>query len=166
MTASINSGYQKAVDVTKKGEFLTTATFQIENEAGQAVFSELGGISSEVEQAEYMEASTTGPMYGRFIGKAKPPTVTLKRAMSTGKDTSWIWEWHAMAREAKTAAYRTTDLSLYSASSESTDPVKVYTLTNAFPTKVEIAGMKAGGTEVVIQTVTLQCDEIIELPPK
>jgi hypothetical protein len=36
-----------------------------------------------------------------------------------------------------------------------------YMLVNAFPTKVDIAGMKAGGTEVVLQTVTLQCDEII-----
>jgi phage tail-like protein len=164
MTSSLNNAYQKTVDADKKSEFLTTATFQIENEAGQAVFSELAGISSEVEQAEYMEAGAHGPLYGRFIGKAKPPTVTLKRAMSTGKDTAWIWEWHAMAREAKSAAYRTTDLALYSAGSDSTDPVKVYTLTNAFPTKVEIAGMKAGGTEVVIQTVTLQCDEITELP--
>ena len=39
-----------------------------------------------------------------------------------------------------------------------------YMLVNAFPSKVDIAGMKAGATEVVVQTVTLQCDEIIEGP--
>jgi hypothetical protein len=59
-------------------------------------------------------------------------------------------------------AYKPTTLELIPAGK--TTAVKTYMLSNAFPTKVEIAGMKAGGTEVVLQTVTLQCDEIIEGP--
>jgi phage tail-like protein len=160
----LQTGRQAALDIAKRGETLTSAVFKIENESGQAMFSELGGISSEVESADYMEAGERGPMYGRFIGKAKPPTVTLKRAMSTGPDTTWIWEWHSMARTGSVQAYRTTTLGLYSAGSDPGSATKSYMLVNAFPTKVEIAGMKAGGTEVVLQTVTLQCDEIIEGP--
>lgn len=160
----LGTGRQTAIDKDRRDQTLTSAVFKIENSTGMAMFSELGGISSEVESADYMEAGERGPVYGRFIGKAKPPTVTLKRAMGTNKDTSWIWEWHAMARTGSTDAYRDTTLGLYGAGADPTTPKKTYMLIGAFPTKVEIAGMKAGGTEVVLQTVTLQCDEIIEGP--
>jgi phage tail-like protein len=160
----LGTGRQAAIPETVRKETLTSAVFKIDNSAGVAMFSELGGISSEIESADYMEAGEQGPVYGRFIGKAKPPTVTLKRAMSTGKDTTWIWEWHAMARTGDVKAYRDTTLGLYGAGSDPGTATKSYMLIGAFPTKVEIAGMKAGGTEVVLQTVTLQCDEIIESP--
>jgi phage tail-like protein len=156
-------GRQSSLAPDKRDETLASAVFKIEDDTGKtAMFSELGGISSEIEQTEYMEAGEKGPMFGRFIGKAKPPTVTLKRAMTTGPDTTWIWSWHALARTGSKMAYKTTTLGLIGTGSS--EPLKSYMLVNAFPTKVEIAGMKAGGTEVVIQTVTLQCDEIIEGP--
>ena len=158
-------GKQLPMDKALREDIVTSATFQIEavGGAGKAVFSELGGISSEIEAGEYMEAGEKGPTFGRFIGRAKPPTVTLKRAMSSGGDTTWIWEWHAKARMADSNAYRHTTLKLFRAGNSET-PVKSYLLSNAFPTKVEIAGMKAGATEVVVQTVTLQCDNIEEAP--
>ena len=159
------TGWQQAQGADKKGEALTSAVFAIETPNGTAMFSELGGISSEVEQQEYMEAGEKGPMFGRFIGKAKPPTVTLKRAMANNSDTTWIWEWHAAARTGAISAYRHCSLKLYGAAQGMSKPVKTYEMVNAFPTKVEIAGMKAGGTEVVMQTVTLQCDEIFEMSP-
>jgi phage tail-like protein len=159
----LNPARQGILEAKARDDVLSTATFKIScSPGGEAVFSELGGIMSEIESAEYMEAGPKGPMFGRFVGKAKPPTVTLKRAMSTGKDTTWIWTWHAQARMGDSAAYKPTTLELIPAGKESA--VKTYVLSNAFPTKVEIAGMKAGGTEVVLQTVTLQCDEIIEGP--
>lgn len=157
-------GRQGAIEKAARATTLTSSYFKIEcTGGGSALFSELGGISSEVEMAEYMEAGEKGPMFGRFIGKAKPPTVTLKRAMGTGKDTSWIWTWHALARTGSPEAYRETTLAFYGAG-EPGKALKIYQLINAVPTKVEIAGAKAGATEVVIQTVTLQCDEINEAP--
>lgn len=160
----LGPGRQGTIDATARADILTSAVFKIDAEGKSAMFSELAGISSEVELAEYMEAGPKGPMFGRFIGRAKPPTVSLKRAMSSGPDTQWIWAWHALARTMAVGAYRNTTLSLYGAGSPEDKPTKSYMLVNAVPTKVEIAGMKAGATEVVIQTVTLQCDEIIEAP--
>lgn len=162
VTDVFSTGRQAAFDKSKKGELLTSAVFKIENENGSAIFSELAGINSEVEQVEYMEAGEKGPEFGRFMGKAKPPTITLKRAMSSGPDTTWIWGWHQQARAGNLLAYQTTTFMLYGAGDDPGAAGKMtYMLINAFPTKVEIAGMKAGGTEVVVQTVTLQCDEII-----
>lgn len=155
-------GRQNVIPNDTKSQTLTSATFVIEWMAGgnSAVFSELAGISTEIEQIEYMETQGTKPAFGRFLGKAKPPTVTLKRSMSNGPDTSWIWAWHAMARSGATDAFKHTTLKLFSAGSDK--PVKTYLLSNAIPTKLEIQGMKAGGSEVVLQTVTLQCDAIEE----
>jgi len=165
MTGMLGTGRQQAIQPGTRAELLTSAIFKIENEKGLAVFSELAGISSEVEMQEYMQAGEKGPEFGRFVGKAKPPTVTLKRAMSNGPDTTWIWEWHQMARLGMPNCYRTTTLMLYGAGSDPGGaPQMGYMLVNAFPSKVDIAGMKAGGTEVVVQTVTLMCDEIIESP--
>ena len=142
---------------------ITSATFLVTCDLGEAMFSELGGISSEVEQAEYMEAGLKGPEFGRFLGKAKPPTVSLKRSMTSGGDTtSWIWGWHGIARSLDPTAYKDCTLKLFSATTGPDNPVKTYYLINAIPTKVEIAGMKAGGTEVVIQTLTMMCDHIEE----
>jgi phage tail-like protein len=156
-------GRQQPFSPQARDEALTSATFQIESAGQVANFSELAGISTEIETVEYMEAGEKGPMFGRFFGKAKPPTVTLKRAMGNNKDTTWIWTWHAAARQSQSAAFRDTTLKLFTAGKPDT-PVKSYLLTNAIPTKVEIAGMKAGGTEVVMQSVTLQCDNIEEAP--
>jgi phage tail-like protein len=158
----LQPGRQQAPTPELRAETWASATFLVSNNFGEAHFSELGGISSEVEQAEYMEASKTGaPTFGRFLGKAKPPTVTLKRSMGEGDSSKMVWKWHAAARQMAGTAYTDTQLSLIPGG----DPnaVRVYTLTNAIPTKVELAGIKAGGTEVVIQTLTMQCDEIVEL---
>lgn len=160
MPLDLGIGRQQALDKNKRSETLSAATFKIENQ-GSAVFSELAGISSEVEMAEYMEAGEKGPTFGRFLGKAKPPTVALKRSMGNGPDTTWIWAWHALTRSGSKDAYRDTTLSLYGAGSPD-QPLKSYMLVNAVAAKVEIGGAKAGASEVIIQTLTIQCDEIIE----
>jgi phage tail-like protein len=159
----ISTGRQQAASVDAKSEMLTSALFKLEAEGKSVGFSELAGIVSEVEQAEYMEAGAAGATFSRHFGKTKPPTVTLKRAMSTGDDTSWVWAWHQMARQAAPMAYKDCTLKLYAAGDDPNGPGKMaYLLVNAWPTKVEIAGMKAGSTEVVIQTLTLMCDEMFD----
>lgn len=161
MPIDLAPGRQQPLPKDARSKTLNAAAFVISaTPGGQAVFSELGGISSEVEMVEYMEATEKGPVFGRFLGKAKPPTVVLKRAMGTGPDTTWIWAWHALARSGKPEAYRDVTLQLKGAGSEA--PLKTYSLTNAVATKVEIAGAKAGASEVIIQTLTIQCDEIHE----
>lgn len=155
-------GRQGAIDQGERDNALMSATFLVMCEGKEALFSELGGISSELEQVEYMEAGKKGPVFGRFIGRAKPPTVSLKRSMTReGESTKWIWLWHAEARTGASGAYKDVMLHLYGAGSP--DPVRKYALTNAIPTKVELGGMKAGATEVVLQTLTMMCDAIEEV---
>ena len=37
-----------------------------------------------------------------------------------------------------------------------------YGLINAWPSKLEVSGAKAGGTELIYQTLTLQCEDLID----
>lgn len=156
-------GKQGAIDPKEKGKTLSAASFIVTCEGKDAHFSELSGIKSEVETGEYMEVGEKGPQYGRFLGKAKPPEVTLKRSMTSGgQTTDWIWVWHTAARQLDPAAYKDCGLQLFGAGSD--QALKTYYLVNAIPTKVDIGQMKAGASEVVLQTLTLQCDSIEEMP--
>src|ERR1700683_3941963 len=57
-----------------------------------AQFSELTGITTEVEVIDFMENGSSGAnILKKLPGKRKPPTITLRR----GKNTSMeLWAWH------------------------------------------------------------------------
>ena len=163
MPSALQPGRQLPIDPTAKEQVLTSAVFRIWTVEGSADFAELAGINSEVEQTEYMEAGPAGALFSRHPGRSKPPTVTLRRALRTGPSTTWLWSWHQLARQSLPAMYRDCSLTLFGPGDDLSGTGKVtYLLMNAFAARVEIAGMKAGGSEIVFQTVTLQCDDLLD----
>ena len=157
------AGRQLAALPQDKEEILHSAFFRIWTLEGSAFFAELSGITSEVEQTEYMEAGPMGAIFSRHAGRSKPPTVTLKRALRLGPSTTWLWTWHSFARQSLPTMCRLCVLTLFGPGDDPSGTGRAtYELVNAFPAKVEIAGVKAGATEVVFQTVTLQCDDLID----
>jgi phage tail-like protein len=157
------TGRQMAMAPDSKEKILTSAFFRIETIEGSADFSDLIGITSEIEQTEYMEAGPVGALFSRHPGRSKPPTVTLKRGMKTGTGTLWIWTWHKLARSGAPGMLRDTALMLYGPQDDPGGlPRMMYMLMNAFPTKLEVGGMKMGATEIVVQTLTIQCDDIFD----
>ena len=108
-------------------------------EIGQ--FSELVAISSEVEPVEL-----------------KPTTLTLKRGKS--KDMS-LFAWHQSVVEGQLAAARKS-CTLTRHAADGTATAK-YHLELAWPSKVEISGLKAGSNEVLMESVTLLFDDIRRL---
>jgi hypothetical protein len=105
-----------------------------------ASFSELTGISQGDPSARM------------------PPTVALKR----GKNNSMeIFAWHQSVLEGQPAAARKScTLVMYAADGT---PVARYHLESAWPAKIEIAGLKAGASEVLYETVTVAFDDIQRL---
>jgi phage tail-like protein len=125
-----------------------------------AVFQELSGINSEVEQSEYWETSGDKIAVNKLPGKFKPPTVTLKRGMNGSLE---LWSWHEAARKGTMgAARRSCSLIMYNAEGK---PVGKFWLENAWPSKLELAGLKAGASEALIETVTLTCEYIQRVAP-
>jgi phage tail-like protein len=143
---------------------LTAARFAIRIEGSAkpaAVFTELGGISSEVEIVEYLATdSVSGAVsHTKQYGKTKPPTITLKRGVDG--DAS-LWAWHQMVLAGDPMAKMSCTLELIGVDGK---PKVTYWLSGAWPAKLDISGIKAGATEVVVETVTFTCEEIKQMPP-
>jgi phage tail-like protein len=141
---------------------LTAARFAIRIEGSAkpaAVFTELGGISSEVEVVEYLSTdSVTGAVsHTKQYGKTKPPTVTLKRGVDG--DAS-LWAWHQMVLAGDPTAKMSCTLELIGVDGK---PKVSYWLASAWPAKLEVGGIKAGASELVIETVTFTCESITQI---
>jgi phage tail-like protein len=122
---------------------------------GDIAFSELQGITSEVEAAEYHASSLTGVNLSKQYGRTKPATVTLKRGVD---QNTLLWDWHQAVLDGNPQARASCSLLLQDTTGETK---ATYQLRNAWPSKIDIGGMKAGGSEVVYATATLVCDQIV-----
>jgi phage tail-like protein len=143
------------------GDAITAARFSIVIDGYQiASFSELIGISTEVEPVELLESTEKEVMLKKLPGKRKPPTLTLKR----GKNQSMeLWLWHeAVLMGDIVAARKSCSLVMYSTDGT---PVARYHLEMAWPSKLEVGGLKAGASEVLYETVTLVCEHIQRVAP-
>jgi phage tail-like protein len=141
---------------SRPNDALTAARFSLTIDGVEiASFSELQGITSEVEPIEFLEGDETR------LGKLKPPTVVLKRGKNQGLE---LWAWHEAVRSGDIAAARkSVSLVMYNTQDK---PVAHYHLENAWPSKLEIGGLNARGSEVVLtETVTIVAERIQRLQP-
>jgi len=138
---------------------ISASRFIIQEHGLKVPFSELSGINSEVEPVEYISADPTGKIiHTKQFGKTRPPKITLKRALDT--DTT-IWAWHQLVLKGEPSAPTQCTLQLQDASGKT---LLTYILDNAWPSKVDISGLKAGATEIVMETVEIVCDSIMMDP--
>jgi phage tail-like protein len=113
-----------------------------------AIFSELAGISTAVE-----------PVGGAPVRRgAQTFSVGLGRPLSTSRE---LLEWHENIL-AGLSDRRSADLTMFDADGRQ---VARYHLVNAWPAKVEIGALKAGASEVLMETVTLVCESIQRVAP-
>jgi phage tail-like protein len=122
-------------------------------EIGQ--FAELGGIISEAELPDL-----TGRLLQKLPGKRKPPTVTLRRGLTTDMG---VFAWHQSVMEGRLdEARKSATLTIFDSTGNA---VARYHLENAWPSKVEISTLKAGASEVLYETVTLMGDSLQRISP-
>src|SRR3954447_5127985 len=140
---------------------LTAARFSITIDGYEiASFSELQGITTEVEAVDFLESTDREVVFKKLPGKRKPPTVVLKR----GKNNSMeLWAWHeAVLLGDIVAARKSCSLVMYNYDGK---PVARYHMEHAWPAKLEIGALKAGASEVLMETVTLVCERIQRVAP-
>lgn len=125
---------------------------------GEISFSELSGITSEVEVTEYMSSNKMGVSLSKQFGRTKPATVVLKRGVDQNLK---LWEWHQAVLGGDPMARRSCSLILKDAAGVTKQS---YNLLNAWPSKLEISSMKAGDSGAAIATVTLTCEQIDVTP--
>jgi phage tail-like protein len=140
---------------------LTAARFSITIDGYEiASFSELSGITTEVEAVDFLESSDKEVVFKKLPGKRKPPTFVLKR----GKNSSMeLWAWHeAVLAGDIVAARKSCSLVMYNFDGK---PVARYHMEHAWPNKLEIGALKAGASEVLMETVTIVCESIQRVAP-
>ncbi len=148
--------------VPEAAETLTAASFSLTIdgvEIGQ--FSELIELTSGLDPSTLTLAPDKEGTFGlkKLPGKRIPPTVTLRRAMN--KDLA-VSIWHSDAVGSGAAARRNAVLVMRDAEGR---PIARYALKSAWPSRVEISGLKAGSSEVLIESVTLVCENVERVNP-
>ncbi|BCB88706.1 phage tail protein [Phytohabitans suffuscus] len=140
---------------------LTAARFSITIDGYEiASFSELSGITTEVEPVEFIQSSDKELVYKKLPGKSKPPTIVLRRGKTSGME---LWAWHETVLNGRIAeARRSASLVMYNFDGI---PVARYHMFHAWPSKLEIGALKAGSSEVLMETVTIVCEHLQRLAP-
>ena len=106
---------------------------------------------SEIASFTELLKLTTGVEAGTASG---PNAVTLSRTQTSGKEMN---DWQELVLQGGSAGFRNCSLVMYDAAGK---PLARYDLENAFPSKIEIGALKAGSSEVLIETVTIVCEHI------
>jgi phage tail-like protein len=141
---------------SQPNDALTAARFSITIDGYEiASFSELQGITTEVQPVDFLESTEKEVIFKKLPGKRNPPTLKLAR----GKNTSMeLWAWHeAVLTGDIIAARKSCSLVMYATDGT---PVARYHLEMAWPSKLEIGALKAGASEVLMETVTIVCEHI------
>ena len=135
---------------------LTAARFSITIDGYEiASFSELQGITTEVEPVEFRESSDKEVVFKFLPGTRKPAKLVAKRGKSSSME---LWAWHeAVINGNIVAARKSCSLVMYNYDGA---PVARYHLENAWPSKLEVSPLRAGASEVLMETVTIVAEHI------
>jgi phage tail-like protein len=116
-------------------------------------FTEVTGLDFETEVVEYREGSS--PQYHKIKmpGMTKYSNITLKRGFIQGDYDFYNW-WIStqMFQEISASFRRDITISLLG---EEHQPVLVWRLAKAWPTKLEYSPLKAGLNDILIETLVL-----------
>jgi len=121
-----------------------------------AQFTELSGLTSEMEVTELKENGPDGKLIIKKIpGAHKPPTLTLKRAKNVSME---LQKWHQAALNGKVKeARKNGSVILYDFES---GEVARWNFVNAWPSKLSTGSLKAGSNEVVTEEATIVMESI------
>lgn len=146
-------------------QIISAPRFVVSGDGSSWAFSELTGITAEVEPHEFDYIKPKGlnvEMNPKQFGKRKPPMVTLTGPLDS--DTT-LWGWHLSVRAGAQNARHDVLLTVSSADpSNANAHLLQYELVNAWPAKMELSGARAGSTQIANVTVTFEADAIIPAP--
>lgn len=138
------------------GDPISASRFGISIDGYQiASFSELAGISSQVETVDYMPSGSHETMVlDRFAARRSKIAIKLVRPRSTDPRIS---AWHLAATRNQPGSRKLCALRVYDAYGK---PVARYHLEQAWPSKIDIGVLSARTSPVQSETVTMTCEFI------
>lgn len=112
-------------------------------------FSEVSGLSIEVEAIEYREGSNPEYSFMKIPGMTKFSNIILKRGIVA--DDNEFYEW---LNTIKLNQVERRDITI-NLLNEDHEPAMVWKVKNAFPVKIKAPSLKADGNEVAIETLEI-----------
>lgn len=121
--------------------------FQVKIGDTEVAFQEVSGLDVEAQIIEYRHGNSKEFSTVKMPGIKKSGNVTLKKGVFV-KDNSF-WDWFSQI-SMNTIERKTVVISLLD---EGGNPTMVWTLNNAWPTKITGTDMKSDGNEVAVETI-------------
>jgi phage tail-like protein len=123
--------------------------FQVEWGGTSIGFSEVSGLSIEVQAIEYRDGVSPRYSVMKMPGIPKYSNITLKRGIVATDNEFYHW---LNTTKLNTVERRDLFISLLN---EEHEPVMIWKVANAFPVKIEGPGLKSTGNDVAIETLEL-----------
>lgn len=123
--------------------------FQVEWGGTKIGFTEVTGLEVETQVIEYRDGASPEYHKTKMPGMQQYGNLTLKRGIFAADNEFYDW-WNTVALN--TIERRDITISLLN---ESHEPVVVWKVKNAWPTKVTSTDLSADGNEVAIETLEL-----------
>ena len=123
--------------------------FQVEWGGSKIGFTEVSGLDITTEIIEYREGSSPEYTKVKMPGMQKFSNVTLKRGSFKSDNEFYLW---FNSVSLNTIERRNLTVSLLN---ENHEPVIVWKIKNAWPTKITPTDLKADGNEVAVESVEL-----------
>lgn len=126
--------------------------FQVQWGGARIGFTEISGLDVETEVIEYRDGALREFSKMKIPGMQKYPNVTMKRGVFKSDNDYFNW-WNTVSLN--TVERRDIIVSLLN---EVHDPVMVWKIKNAWPTKIGSTDLKADGNEIAIESIELAHD--------
>ena len=140
-------------DDPKKNYPLPKFHFQVDGFGTRIGFTGVSGLDFETEVIEYREGSSKTYNKTKQPGLTKYSNVTLKRGTFLGNFEYFeVWKKTAFYQEGKEKFRKDITIKLLD---EEHQPVISWTLSRAWPVKIQSTDLKADGNEVAIETMEL-----------
>ena len=123
--------------------------FQVKWDSAVMSFEEISGLDVESQPIEYRHGDS--PVYAsiKMPGLKKYGNITMKKGVFKGDNKFWDW-----FNQIKMNTIKRVPVTI-SLLDETGKPTMVWTLTNAWPTKITGTDLKAEGNEVAIETIEI-----------
>ncbi len=121
--------------------------FQVKIADQEVAFQEVSGLDIEAQVIEYRHGNSKEFSTIKMPGIKKSGNVTLKKGVFKGDNTFWTW---FNAIKMNTIERKEVVISLLD---QEGAPTMVWTLKNAWPTKITGTDLKSDGNEVAVETI-------------
>jgi phage tail-like protein len=123
--------------------------FEVKWDTNVMSFQEVSGLDIQSEEIKYRAGDSKQFSVNKMPGMKKYGNVTMKKGVFKGDNKFWDW-----LNQIKLNTVKRIPITI-SLLNEESAPTMVWTLTNAWPTKITSTDLKAEGNEVAIETIEI-----------